>query len=161
MPKTKTKTQPKTETGTVRLHRVFAAPPARVYKAFSQPGALAKWMPPHGFYATVHSMDFRVGGGFKMSFTNLGSGGSHSFGGTYKEIVPEKRLRYSDAFDDPNLPGEMEMTVEFRAVAGGTEVSIVQTGIPAAIPVAMCYLGWQDSLAQLAALVTPDIPDGQ
>ena len=147
------------ETGTVRLHRVFKAPPARVYKAFTDAEALPKWMPPHGFTGKVHSMDLRVGGGYKMSFTNLTTGKSHSFGGKYTEIVPNERLSYTDKFDDPGLPGEMRMTVEFRKVSAGTELSVVQEGIPAVIPVDMCYLGWQDSLQLLGQLVDPEIPD--
>lgn len=149
----------KATTGTVRLHRVLKAPPARLYKAFAEPDALVKWMPPHGFTAKVHSMDFRVGGGFKMAFTNLTTGKSHSFGGKYVEIVPSERLRYTDQFDDPNLPGEMEITVTFRKVACGTELNILQEGIPAVIPTEMCYLGWQESLQLLAQLVDPEIPD--
>ena len=119
---------------------------------------MAKWLPPHGFVGKVHSMDARVGGGYKMSFTNFGSGGSHSFGGTYVEMVPGEKLRYTDKFDDPNLSGEMSVTVTLRKVLCGTELSVVQEGIPVAIPVEMCYLGWQESLSQLAALVEPEIP---
>lgn len=146
-------------TGTVRLHRVLRTPPERVYKAFLDAGAMAKWLPPYGFTCTVHQMEPTVGGRFRMSFTNFGSGSSHSFGGEYRELVPGQRIRYSDVFDDPNLPGEMETTVELRAVSCGTELSITQTGIPAMIPVEMCHLGWQESLAQLATLVEPVIPD--
>jgi len=145
---------------TVRLHRVLRAPAERVYKAFLEPEAMAKWLPPHGFVGKVHEIDARVGGGHRMSFTNFGTGASHSFGGTYVELVPHERLRYTDKFDDPNLPGEMQVTISLRKVLCGTELSIVQEGIPAAIPVEMCYLGWQESLAQLAKLVEPEIPDG-
>ncbi|WP_461480695.1 SRPBCC family protein [Porticoccus sp.] len=144
----------------VRLHRVLRAPPERIYRAFLDPQAVAKWLPPHGFTATVHEMDARVGGGFRMSFTNFGSGASHSFGGTYRELSPNQRICYSDRFDDPNLPGEMQVSVTLRAVACGTELGIVQEGIPEAIPLEFCYLGWQESLTQLAQLVEPEIPDG-
>lgn len=145
---------------TVRLHRVLKASPAKVYRAFVEPEALAKWLPPHGFTATVHEMDARVGGTFKMSFTNFGAGGSHSFGGTYLELVPGERLRYTDSFDDPNLPGEILVTIDLKAVACGTDISIEQANIPEAIPVEFCYLGWQESLGQLALLVEPEIPAG-
>jgi uncharacterized protein YndB with AHSA1/START domain len=146
-------------TGTVRLHRVLRAKPERVYRAFLDPAALAKWLPPYGFTCTVHEMDARVGGGgFRMSFTNFSSGNSHSFGGKYLELVPGQRIAYTDRFDDPNLPGEMKCTVELRAVSCGTEVSITQEGLPEMIPVEMCYLGWQESLAQLALVVEPEIP---
>jgi len=147
-------------TGTVRLHRVLRGPAERVYRAFLDPDAMAKWLPPHGFTGRVHEMDARVGGGYRMSFTNFGTGSSHSFRGTYRELVPGERLRYTDRFDEPGPPGEMEITVTLRAVACGTEVEIVQAGIPAAIPVEFCYLGWQESLTALAAIVEPDIPDG-
>jgi uncharacterized protein YndB with AHSA1/START domain len=147
-------------TGTVRLHRVLKAPPQRIYQAFLDPAAMAKWLPPHGFTGTVHAMDARVGGSYKMSFTNFGTGKSHSFGGNYVELTPHERIRYIDKFDDPNLPGEMHVTVSLRPVACGTELSIVQEGIPAAIPVEFCYLGWQESLALLAHVVEPEIPDG-
>ena len=147
-------------TGTVRLHRVLRAPAERVYKAFLDPDAMAKWLPPHGFTGKVHQMDARVGGGYRMSFTNFNTGKSHSFGGTYVELTPPERLRYTDKFDDPNLPGEMHVTISLRKVACGTELSIVQEGIPAAIPVEFCYLGWQESLALLAHVVEPEIPDG-
>lgn len=143
--------------GTVNLHRVLKAPPERVYRAFTTPEALAKWIPPYGFTATVHHMEARVGGTFKMSFTNFTTQQSHSFGGEYLELVPHERLRYTDAFDDPNLPGTLTVTVTLRAVACGTELSITQEGIPDVIPVEMCYLGWQESLAQLATLVEPEI----
>ena len=144
---------------TVRLHRVIKAPADRLYRAFIDPDALAKWMAPHGFTGKVHQIDPRVGGTYKMSFTNFGSGKGHSFGGTFLELVPGERLRYNDVFDDPNLPGTMEVTVELRKVMCGTELSIVQSGIPEMIPVEMCYLGWQESLALLALLVEPEIPD--
>jgi uncharacterized protein YndB with AHSA1/START domain len=150
----------KTPGGTVRMHRIFKAPADRVYRAFLDPDALVKWMAPHGFTAKVHSMDARVGGGYRMSFTNFGTGKSHSFGGRYHVLKPGELIRYSDAFDDPNLPGEMRMTVTFREVACGTEVTIVQEGIPAAIPVEFCSLGWQESLDLLARVVEPEIPDG-
>ena len=146
-------------TNTVQLHRVLRAPPERIYRAFLDAAATAKWLPPYGFTCTVHSMDVRVGGRFKMSFTNFSSGNGHSFGGEYRELVPNERIRYSDTFDDPNLPGEMETTVSLRAVSCGTEVNITQSGIPAMIPVEMCYLGWQESLDQLKTLVEPNIPD--
>lgn len=143
--------------GTVNLHRVLKAPPERVYRAFTTPEALAKWIPPYGFTATVHHMEARVGGTFKMSFTNFTTQQSHSFGGEYLELVPHKRLRYTDAFDDPNLPGTLMVTVTLKAVSCGTELSITQEGIPDVIPVEMCYLGWQESLMQLATLVEPEI----
>ena len=143
---------------TVQFHRVLKATPERVYRAFLDPDAMVKWLPPHGFTGTVHNIDARVGGGYKMSFTNFGSGNSHSFGGTYHELVPGEKLRYTDKFDSPGLPGEMNVTVTLRKVLCGTELSIVQEGIPAAIPVEMCYLGWQESLNQLAAVVEPEIP---
>jgi uncharacterized protein YndB with AHSA1/START domain len=147
-------------TGTVRLHRVLRAPAERVYRAFLEPDAMAKWSPPHGFTGRVHRMDARVGGGYEMSFTNFGTGKSHSFRGTYHELVPGERIRYTDRFDDPGLPGEMEITVTLRPVVCGTELTILQAGIPAAIPVELCYLGWQESLAALAQVVEPEIPDG-
>ncbi len=149
-----------TPTGTVRLHRVLRASPERVYRAFLDPDAMAKWLPPHGFTAKVHHLDARAGGGYRMSFTNFGTGKSHSFAGRYVELTPHSLLRYTDQFDDPNLPGEMQVTVSLREVAGGTELSIVQQGIPSAIPVEFCYLGWQESLTLLAHLVEPVIPDG-
>ncbi|MBS0556909.1 MAG: SRPBCC family protein [Proteobacteria bacterium] len=145
-------------TSTVRLHRVLRAKPERIYRAFLDAGAMAKWLPPHGFTCTVHHMDARVGGTFKMSFTNFSTGNGHAFGGTYRELVPHERIRYSDVFDDPNMPGEMETTVSLKPVMCGTEISVVQSGIPEMIPVEMCYLGWQESLAQLATLVEPEIP---
>jgi len=147
-------------TGTVHLHRVLKAPPERVYRAFLTPEAMVKWLPPHGFTGKVHSMDARVGGSYKMSFTNFGTGKSHSFGGTYVELTPHERIRYTDKFDDPNLPGDMHVTITLRHVMCGTELSIVQEGIPAAIPVEFCYLGWQESLTLLAHVVEPQIPDG-
>jgi len=147
-------------TGTVRLHRVLRAPAERVYRAFLDPDAMAKWLPPHGFTGKVHEIDARVGGGYRMSFTNFSTGKSHSFGGTYTELTPHERLRYTDRFDDPNLPGEMSVTVTLRKVLCGTELQVVQEGIPAVIPAEMCYLGWQESLAALAQVVEPEIPDG-
>ena len=146
-------------TSTVTLHRVVRATPERVYRAFLNPGALAKWLPPYGFTCTVHHLDAKVGGTFKMSFTNFGTGNGHSFGGEYKELVANERIRYTDKFDDPNLPGEMVTTVSLRAVSCGTDLSVVQQGIPELIPVEMCYLGWQESLEQLMKLVEPVIPD--
>lgn len=145
---------------TVRLHRVLRAPAERIYRAFLEPAATAKWLPPYGFTCTVHEMDVRVGGRFRMSFTNFGTGGSHAFGGQYLELVPHERIRYTDVFDDPGLPGEMTTTVTLRAVLCGTAIDIVQEGIPAAIPEEMCHLGWQESLLMLAHLVEPEIPDG-
>jgi uncharacterized protein YndB with AHSA1/START domain len=143
---------------TVHLHRVLRAPPEKLYRAFLQPEALAKWLPPYGFTCQVHHMDARVGGGFRMSFHNFSTGHGHAFGGDYVELVPNERLRYTDRFDDPNLPGLIEVTVELKPVICGTEIRIAQTGIPEMIPLEMCYLGWQESLAQLATLVEPDIP---
>ena len=145
-------------TGTVRLHRVFRAKPERVYRAFLNADAMAKWLAPYGFTCKVHHMDATVGGTFKMSFTNFTTGHGHSFGGEYRELVPNERISYTDKFDDPNLPGEMETTVSLVPVSCGTELSVVQHGVPAAIPLEMCYLGWQESLAQLATLVEPEIP---
>lgn len=145
--------------GSVRLHRVLRAPAEKVFRAFITPEALAKWLPPNGFTATVHSMDARVGGHFRMSFCNFSTRQSHAFGGEYVEILPNQLLCYTDVFDDPNLPGIMTTTIKFHAVSCGTELDIVQEGIPAAIPLEMCYLGWQDSLVQLAMLVEPDIKD--
>lgn len=146
-------------TGIVRLHRVLRAKPERIYKAFLNPEAMAKWLPPYGFTCTVHHLDAKVGGGFRMSFTNFTTGNSHSFGGEYLELVPSGRIIYTDSFDDPNLPGAMQTTVTLTPVSCGTEVNIVQEGIPAVIPTEMCYLGWQESLEQLANLVEPEIPD--
>ncbi len=145
--------------GTVQLHRVLSAPPERVYRAFLDPDALVKWMCPHGFTAKVHSMDAKVGGGYKMSFTNFTTKNSHSFSGKYIELKPNELIKYTDKFDDPNMSGEMQMTVTFRKVMGGTELKITQEGIPDAIPVEMCYMGWQQSLMLLTQLVEPEIPD--
>lgn len=145
--------------GTIRLHRVLSCPADRVYRAFVDPNAMTKWYPPHGFTAKVHELDIRVGGGYKMSFTNFTTGKSHSFSGKYIEIKPNERLKYSDRFDDPNLPGEMLVTITFRPVICGTELQIIQEGVPEAIPVEMCYLGWQQSLNLLAQLVEPEILD--
>ena len=144
--------------GTVRLHRVLKAPAERLYRAFTTAEAMAKWLPPHGFTCTVHHLDARVGGSFRMSFTSFSTQQEHSFGGEYLELVPNSLLRYTDRFDDPSLPGVLQVTVTLTPVLCGTELNIVQEGIPDAIPVEMCYLGWQDSLAQLAALVAPEIP---
>jgi uncharacterized protein YndB with AHSA1/START domain len=146
-------------TGTIRLHRVLRAKPERIYKAFLNAEAMAKWLPPYGFTCKVHHLDGKVGGTFRMSFTNFTTGNGHSFGGEYLELVPSQRICYTDKFDDPNLPGEMKTTVTLTQVSCGTEIAIVQEGIPAAIPLEMCYLGWQESLAQLANLVEPEIPD--
>jgi uncharacterized protein YndB with AHSA1/START domain len=143
---------------TIHLHRVLRCPPQKLYRAFTEAGAMAKWLPPYGFTCTVHELDARVGGGFRMSFHNFGSGNAHSFGGEYLELVPDERIRYTDRFDDPNLPGTIVVTVQLKAVSCGTELSVTQAGIPAVIPLEMCYLGWQESLVQLAALVEPDIP---
>jgi uncharacterized protein YndB with AHSA1/START domain len=143
--------------GTVRLHRVLTAKPEKVYRAFVEADAMAKWLPPNGFTCTVHQMDAKVGGGFKMSFRNFTTGHSHSFGGKYLELKPGERLRYTDTFDDPNMPGEMQVTVTLKAVSCGTDIDIVQEGIPDMIPTEMCYLGWQDSLRNLAKLVEPEI----
>jgi uncharacterized protein YndB with AHSA1/START domain len=145
-------------TGTVRLHRVLRASPERVYRSFLEADAMSKWLPPYGFTCKVHHMDAKVGGTFKMSFANFGSGQGHSFGGEYTELVPKALIRYTDRFDDPNLPGEMRVTVSLKPVSCGTELNIVQEGVPEAIPLEMCYLGWQESLLQLAKLVEPDIP---
>lgn len=142
---------------TIRLHRVLATTPDKVYRAFLEPDAVAQWLPPDGFLCTVHHLEARVGGTHKMSFRNFTTGGSHSFGGTYLELVPNERLRYSDRFDDPNLPGEMTVTVSLKKVAVGTELNIVQDGVPDVIPAEACYLGWQQSLANLKKLVEPDI----
>ena len=146
-------------TGTVTLHRVLRAPPERIYRAFLDPDAMCKWVPPHGFIGKMHSMNATVGGSYRMSFTNFGTGKSHSFGGTYLELVPNERIRYNDQFDDPTLPGQMRVTVTLKAVLCGTEISIVQEGIPDVIPVEFCYLGWQESLNLLAHVVEPEIPD--
>ena len=146
-------------TGTVRLHRVLRTTPEKIYRAFTEPAGLAKWLPPHGFTCTVHHLDARVGGTFRMSFTNFSTGHSHSFGGEYKQLVPFELIQYTDRFDDPNLPGEMTVTVTLKPVVCGTEIHIEQSGIPELIPAEMCYLGWQECLAQLANLVEPDIPN--
>ncbi|MBL8298868.1 MAG: SRPBCC family protein [Rhodanobacteraceae bacterium] len=146
--------------GTVTLHRVLRAPAERIYRAFIDPAAMVKWLPPNGFTATVHSMDARVGGSYQMSFTNFGTGSSHSFGGTYLELVPGQKLRYNDQFDNPDLPGQMEVTVTLRPCLVGTDLRIVQQGIPDAIPVESCYAGWQESLILLGKLVEAEIPDG-
>ncbi|HOA96143.1 MAG TPA: SRPBCC family protein [Quisquiliibacterium sp.] len=144
--------------GTVRLHRVLRAPPERVYRAFLDADAMAKWLPPNGFTAKMHHQDLRVGGSFRMSFTHFGSGNAHAFGGEYLELTPHARIRYTDRFDDPNLPGTIEVTVDLTPVSCGTALDIVQAGIPDVIPLEACHLGWQESLAQLAALVEPEIP---
>lgn len=146
-------------TGTVRLHRILTAPPARVYRAFLDGAALAKWLPPDGFTCTVHELDARVGGKYRMSFTNFSTGNGHSFGGTYLELVPDERIVHDDRFDDPNLPGTMVTTVTLRAVSCGTELQVVQEGIPDVIPTEQCYLGWQESLTLLKRLVEPTIPE--
>ncbi len=146
-------------TSTIRLHRVLRAKPERVYRAFLTPAAAAKWLPPYGFTCSVHEMNPEVGGTYRMSFTNFSTGNGHSFGGEYRELIPGETIVYTDRFDDPNLPGEMRTTVTLRAVSCGTELHIVQEGVPEVIPPEMCYLGWQESLDQLANLVNPDIPD--
>jgi uncharacterized protein YndB with AHSA1/START domain len=147
-------------TQTIRLHRVLRAPPERIYRAFLDGAAMAKWLPPYGFTGQVHQMEARVGGSWRMSFTNFSGGGSHSFGGKYLELVPGERLRYTSTFDDPGLPGEMQTTVTLKSSVMGTEMNVVQEGIPAVIPADACYLGWQESLLQLARLVEPEIPAG-
>ena len=147
------------ETNTIKLHRVLKAKTERVYRAFLDPDAMVKWLPPHGFTAKVHHADVKVGGSYKMSFTNFNTGKSHSFGGKYLELKPNERIRYTDQFDDPNLPGEMITTVSLREVFCGTEVNITQEGVPGIIPAEACYLGWQESLMLLAQLVEPEIPD--
>jgi uncharacterized protein YndB with AHSA1/START domain len=144
----------------VRLHRVLRAPPERVYRAFLDPDAMVKWLPPHGYTGKVHHMDARIGGSHRMSFTNFSTGSSHAFGGRYVELTPHERIRYTDQFDDPAMPGEMQVTISLAAVACGTELTITQEGIPPAIPLEFCYLGWQESLSLLAHLVEPEIPDG-
>ena len=145
-------------THTIRLHRVVRSTPEKVYRAFLDAAAMSKWLPPHGFTCTVHHLEAKVGGTFRMSFTNFGAGKGHSFGGRYLELVPNERLRYTDKFDDPNLPGEIQVTVNLKKVTCGTELNIEQAGVPAVIPADACYLGWQDSLNQLASLVEPEIP---
>ena len=146
-------------THTIRLHRVLRSTPEKVYRAFLDADAMSKWLPPNGFTAKVHHLDAKVGGTFRMSFTNFTNGKGHSFGGDFLELVPHERIRYTDKFDDPNLPGEIQVTVDLKKVSCGTEVNIVQEGVPAVIPAEACYLGWQDSLVQLAMLVEPDIPN--
>jgi len=146
-------------TNTIRLHRVLRATPERVYRAFLDPEAKVKWLPPHGFTAKIHHLEAKVGGTYKMSFTNFTTGKSHSFGGTYLELTPYERIRYTDRFDDPNLPGEMQVTIEIKKVFCGTELNITQEGVPAIIPAEACYMGWQESLQLLAQLVDPEIPD--
>ena len=145
-------------TNTIRLHRVLRATPEKIYRAFLDPDAMAKWLPPNGFTGKVHNMDAKVGGTYKMSFTNFTTGHSHSFGGVYLELVPYERIRHTDKFDDPNLPGEMQTTVALRQVSCGTELKVAQEGLPDSIPPEACYLGWQESLTQLANLVEPEIP---
>lgn len=145
--------------GTVRLHRVLRTTPERLYRAFVDPDAMAKWLPPNGFTGKVHHMDARVGGSYRMSFTNFSTGSSHTFGGTYLELQPGERLRYTDRFDDPNLAGEMVTTVSLAQVSCGTELTVVQEGIPDAIPTEACYLGWQESLVLLGKLVEAELPD--
>jgi uncharacterized protein YndB with AHSA1/START domain len=146
-------------THTIRLHRVIRTTPEKIYRAFLDADAMSKWLPPYGFTCKVHHFEPKVGGTFKMSFTNFTTGGGHSFGGRYLELVPNERVRYSDTFDDPNLPGEMNVTVTLKKVICGTEINIAQEGVPAVIPAEMCYLGWQESLLQLAQLVEPEIPN--
>jgi uncharacterized protein YndB with AHSA1/START domain len=143
---------------TIRLHRVLRAPPERVYKAFLDAEAMAKWLPPNGFTGKVHHLDARVGGSFRMSFTNFATGQSHAFGGAYLELIPHQRIRYTDKFDDPNLPGEMQATITLRKTPVGTELNVVQEGVPVAIPAEACYLGWQESLTLLAKLVEAEVP---
>ena len=145
--------------GKIELHRVLSAPPKRVFRAFSNPDAMVKWLPPHGFVAKMHSFDFREGGSYSMSFTNLSTGNGHSFGGKYLEIVPNEKLKYSDKFDDPNLPGEMSVEITFTKLSCGTDLRIRQEGLPDSIPLEMCYLGWQESLTLLDQLVKPEIPE--
>ena len=146
-------------TNTIKLHRVVKAPPERVYRAFLDPSAIAKWLPPNGFTCQVHHLEATVGGTYKMSFTNFSTGNSHSFGGEYLELKPNERIRHTDRFDDPNLPGEIITTVTLKQVSVGTELNVVQEGVPAAIPAEACYLGWQESLTLLVQLVEPEIPD--
>jgi uncharacterized protein YndB with AHSA1/START domain len=148
-----------TTKNTVRLHRVLVTKPEKIYRAFLEPDAMARWLPPNGFTGKVHHLDAKVGGTFKMSFTNFTTGSTIGFGGEYLELIPNERLRYTDVFDDPNLPGEIQVTVELKKVSVGTEVTIVQEGIPDVIPLEACYLGWQESLQNLARLVEPEIPN--
>ena len=146
-------------TGTVKLHRVLRTKPERLYRAFLDAPALAKWLPPHGFTCTVHELDAKVGGTYRMSFTNFTTGNSHSFGGEYRELVPSEKIVYTDKFEDPNLSGEMRTTITIKAVSAGVDLNVVQEGIPSVIPVEMCYLGWQESLVQLAHLVEPEVTE--
>jgi uncharacterized protein YndB with AHSA1/START domain len=146
-------------TNTIHLHRVLRAPPARVYQAFLDPDAMVKWLPPHGFIGKVHHIDAQVGGGYKMSFTNFSTGKSHSFGGRYVELRPYEQIKYTDQFVDPNLPGEMHVTISLRNVINGTELTIIQEGVPSEIPAEFCYIGWQESLSLLAQLVETEVPD--
>ena len=146
-------------TSTIRLHRVLRAPPARVYRAFLDADALAKWLPPNGFTCKVHEHDARVGGNYRMSFTNFSTGNGHSFGGTYRELIPDERIRYNDHFDDLGLPGEMTTTITLKAVSCGTDLHVMQEGVPEVIPAEQCYMGWQESLVLLGKLVEPEIPD--
>jgi uncharacterized protein YndB with AHSA1/START domain len=157
----KTKGKENMQSNTIRLHRVIRAAPEKIYKAFLDPDAMVKWLPPNGFTARVHQMDAKVGGSYKMSFTNFTTGKSHSFGGKYVELTPHERIRYTDKFDDPNLPGEMKATITLKPVSCGTELNIVQEGVPTVIPTEACYLGWQESLTLLAKLVEAEIPDQQ
>lgn len=147
------------KTGTIKLHRVLAAPPEKVFKAFTDADAYAAWLPPYGFVAKVHELDVKVGGKYRMTFINFGTGNSHSFGGEFLEIIPNETIKYTDRFEDPNLPGEMITSIQFKKVSCGTELNITQEGVPAAIPAEMCYLGWQESLDKLKKLVEPNIPD--
>ena len=151
--------KPATNTNTIRLHRVIMAPPERVYRAFLDPTAMVKWLPPNGFTGEVHHMDAKVGGSYKMSFKNFSTGNSHSFGGEYTELVPNEKIRNTDRFDDPNMPGEMQNTITFKQVSVGTELNILQEGVPDVIPAEACYLGWQESLKLLAQLVEAEIPE--
>ena len=144
---------------TIHLHRVLRATPEKIYRAFLDPDAMAKWLPPHGFTGKVRAMDAREGGGYRMSFTNFSTGKSHSFGGKYIELLPHERIKYTDEFEDPNLPGKMQVTITLRKVSCGTELEIVQEGLPSVIPVEACYVGWQESLSMLANLVEAEIPD--
>jgi uncharacterized protein YndB with AHSA1/START domain len=146
-------------TNTIQLHRVIRATPEKIYRAFLEPDAMAKWLPPNGFTGKVHHLEAKVGGTYKMSFTNFTTGSSHSFGGEYLELTPHERIRHTDTFDDPNLPGTMQVTIDLKKVSCGTDVSIVQEGVPAVIPPEACYLGWQESLILLSKLVEPEIPD--
>lgn len=148
-----------TTNNTIRLHRVLTTRPEKIYRAFTEADAMARWLPPNGFTGKVHHLDAKVGGTFKMSFTNFTTGHSHSFGGEYLELVPHSRLRYTDVFDDPNLPGTMTVTVDLKAVSVGTEITVMQEGVPEMIPLEACYLGWQESLLNLARLVEPEIPN--